>query len=85
MGRSQELSLINKVFTSELMIGVITDAMRVVGVEAYKEKTGLMELLQDAMAYPLFDGGNVGVRRLQLQRVLSAPEYDMMAAAEGIF
>ena len=85
MGRSQELSLINKVFTSELMIGVITDAMRVVGVEAYKEKTGLMELLQDAMAYPLFDGGNVGVRRLQLQRVLSAPEYDLMAAAEGIF
>lgn len=85
MGRSQELSLINKVFTSELMIGVITDAMRVVGVEAYKEKTGLMELLQDAMAYPLFDGGNVGVRRLQLQRVLAAPEYDMMAAAEGIF
>jgi alkylation response protein AidB-like acyl-CoA dehydrogenase len=85
MGRSQELSLINKVFTSELMIGVITDAMRVVGVEAYKEKTGLMELLQDAMAYPLFDGGNVGVRRLQLQRVLAAPDYDMMAAAEGIF
>ena len=69
----------------QLMIGVITDAMRVVGVEAYKEKTGLMELLQDAMAYPLFDGGNVGVRRLQLQRVLAAPEYDMMAAAEGIF
>lgn len=85
MGRSQELSLINKVFTSELMIGVITDAMRVVGVEAYKAHTGLMELLQDAMAYPLFDGGNVGVRRLQLQRVLSAPEYDHMAAAEGIF
>ena len=85
MGRSQELSLINKVFTSELMIGVITDAMRVVGVEAYKAHTGLMELLQDAMAYPLFDGGNVGVRRLQLQRVLSAEGYDAMAAAEGIF
>ena len=85
MGQSQELSLINKVFSSELMVGVITDAMRVVGVESYKAKTGLMELLQDAMAYPLFDGGNVGVRRLQLQRVLSAPGYNSMAAAEGIF
>lgn len=84
-GKSQELSILNKVFSSELMIGVITDAMRVVGVESYKAKTGLMELLQDAMAYPLFDGGNVGVRRLQLQRVLSAPDYDAMAAAEGIF
>jgi alkylation response protein AidB-like acyl-CoA dehydrogenase len=85
MGRSQELSIMNKVFSSELMIGVITDAMRVVGVEAYRKETGLMELLQDAAVYPLFDGGNVGVRRLQLQRVLSAPEYNSMSAAEGIF
>lgn len=85
MGRSQELSIMNKVFSSELMIGVITDAMRVVGVEAYRKETGLMELLQDAAVYPLFDGGNVGVRRLQLQRVLSSPEYNSMAAAEGIF
>jgi alkylation response protein AidB-like acyl-CoA dehydrogenase len=85
MGRSQEISILNKVFSSELMIGVITDAMRVVGVESYKQTTGLMELLQDAMAYPLFDGGNVGVRRLQLQRILAAPDYDMMAAAEAQF
>lgn len=85
MGQSQELSILNKVYSSELMIGVITDAMRVVGVEAYKANAGLMELLQDAMVYPLFDGGNVGVRRLQLQRILAAEDYNPMAAAEGIF
>lgn len=84
-GRSMELPILNKVFSSELMIGVITDAMRVVGVEAYRERAGLMELLQDAMAYPLFDGGNVGVRRLQLQRILSDPDYDPMASAEARF
>jgi alkylation response protein AidB-like acyl-CoA dehydrogenase len=85
MGQSQEISIMNKVFSSELMIGVITDAMRVVGVESYRQHTGLMELLQDAMVYPLFDGGNVGVRRLQLQRILSAEGYDPMAAAEAQF
>jgi alkylation response protein AidB-like acyl-CoA dehydrogenase len=85
MGQSQELSIMNKVFSSELMVGVITDAMRVVGVESYRQHTGLMELLQDAMVYPLFDGGNVGVRRLQLQRILSAEGYDPMAAAEAQF
>jgi alkylation response protein AidB-like acyl-CoA dehydrogenase len=85
MGQSQELSIMNKVFSSELMVGVITDAMRVVGVESYLQHTGLMELLQDAMVYPLFDGGNVGVRRLQLQRILSAEGYDPMAAAEAQF
>ena len=85
MGQNLELSIMNKVFSSELMIGVITDAMRVVGVESYRQHTGLMELLQDAMVYPLFDGGNVGVRRLQLQRILSAEGYDPMAAAEAQF
>jgi alkylation response protein AidB-like acyl-CoA dehydrogenase len=85
MGQSQELSIMNKVFSSELMVGVITDAMRVVGVESYRQHTGLMELLQDAMVYPLFDGGNVGVRRLQLQRILSAEGYDPMAASEAQF
>ena len=59
--------------------------MRVVGVEAYKERTGLMSLLQDAMAYPLFDGGNVGVRRVQLQRIMAQSGYDPMEAAEGRF
>ncbi len=67
------------------MVGVILDAMRVVGVESYKESNQLMSLLQDAMAYPLFDGGNVGVRRLQLQRILSDKDYNPMEAAEGIF
>ena len=84
-GSHQELPILNKVFSSELMIGVITDAMRVVGVEAYRERTGLMSLLQDAMAFPLFDGGNVGVRRIQLQRIMAQPDYDPMAAAQGQF
>jgi nitroalkane oxidase len=44
-----------------------------------------MSLLQDAMAYPLFDGGNVGVRRLQLQRIMSGKDYNPMDAAEGNF
>jgi nitroalkane oxidase len=84
-GRHLELPILNKVFSSELMISVITDAMRVVGVESYKESNQLMSLLQDAMAYPLFDGGNVGVRRLQLQRIMSGKDYNPMDAAEGNF
>jgi len=67
-------------------VGVVTDAMRVVGVEAYKESTGLMELLKDGMAYSsVRRRQHVGVRRLQLQRILSSPDYDMVAAAEAQF
>jgi nitroalkane oxidase len=35
------------------------------------------------LAYPLFDGGNIGVRRRQLHALLSDPAYDPMAVAGG--
>jgi hypothetical protein len=40
-------------------------------------------LLRDALVFPLYDGGNLGVRRRQLHDLLRRPEYDQMLAAEG--
>ena len=40
--------------------------MRVVGIESYDRELPLGGLLQDALVLPLFDGGNMGVRRRQL-------------------
>ncbi|QCO98038.1 acyl-CoA dehydrogenase [Arthrobacter sp. 24S4-2] len=80
-GRDVELSIINKIFSSENAVSIVYDAMRVVGVAAYTKRVRLGELLNDALAYPLFDGGNVGVRRVQLQHILASPNYDPLAAA----
>jgi hypothetical protein len=38
-------------------------------------------LLQDALALPIFDGGNVGVRRRQLHTLLKRNDYDPLAAS----
>ena len=38
---------------------------------------------RDALAYPLFDGGNVGVRRPYLQALFAMPGYDPLAAADN--
>jgi hypothetical protein len=35
----------------------------------------------DAMAYPIIEGGNVGVRRRQLQAMMSSPDYDPLFAS----
>ena len=43
----------------------------------------LAGLLQDALVLPLFDGGNMGVRRRQLHELLAGPDYDPMAAADA--
>jgi butyryl-CoA dehydrogenase len=37
-------------------------------------------LLVDALVLPLFDGGNMGVRRRQLHDLIRAPAYDPLAA-----
>jgi alkylation response protein AidB-like acyl-CoA dehydrogenase len=59
------------------------DAMRIVGVESYTDLHPLAGLMQDALCFPLYDGGNMGIRRRQLHQLLRRPNYDPLAAAEG--
>ena len=61
-----------KVYCSELAVQVVYDAMRVVGVESCTLRTPLERLMRDALVYPLYDGGNMGVRRRQPQLVAAA-------------
>jgi nitroalkane oxidase len=82
-GRGEELTIMAKVHCSELAVQTIYDLMRVVGVESYTPHTPLERLLRDALVFPLYDGGNMGVRRRQLHQILTQPGYDQMLAAEG--
>src|SRR3984893_10633937 len=73
---AQELAIEAKVHGSETAVRVLTDLMRVVGVESYDHALPLGRLLQDALALPLFGGGNIGVRRRQLHAILKRPDFD---------
>jgi alkylation response protein AidB-like acyl-CoA dehydrogenase len=81
--RSDELAIMTKIHCSELCVQVVYDAMRLVGVNSYSDLSPLSGLIQDALCFPLYDGGNMGVRRRQLHRKFMNPEYDPMASAEG--
>ena len=78
-----ELALHAKVFGSETAVRVIAELMRVVGIDSYDRNLPLGDLLQDALVLPLFDGGNMGVRRRQLHTLMQAPDYDPLTAAGG--
>jgi len=78
-----ELALHAKVFGSETAVRVISDLMRVVGIDSYDRNLPLGGLLADALVLPLFDGGNMGVRRRQLHTLMQAPDYDPLAASQG--
>ena len=79
-----ELSIQAKVFGSETAVRVITDLMRIVGIDSYDRGLPLGDLLQDALALPIFDGGNMGIRRRQLHNLMKQPAYDPLMASSGV-
>jgi alkylation response protein AidB-like acyl-CoA dehydrogenase len=81
---AEELAIAAKIYGSEAAVRVLTDLMRVVGVESYDHALPLGRLLQDALALPLFGGGNIGVRRRRLHAILQRPEYDPLAACSEV-
>ncbi|KAK4944632.1 hypothetical protein LTR10_016066 [Elasticomyces elasticus] len=74
-----EQCLETKIYCTEQAVPGITEAMSVVGMTSYGKKTIFPRLLNDAMVLPLFDGGNVGVRRRQMQKLMQAPDYNPWA------
>jgi butyryl-CoA dehydrogenase len=77
---ADELAIQAKIYGSETAVRVITELMRVVGIESYDHETPFGRLLRDALALPIFDGGNMGVRRRQLHAMLMQPTYDPLTA-----
>jgi len=50
---------------------------------AYDVEQPFAELLNNAMVLPIFDGGNVGIRRRHMQQLMLSPTYDAWAATYG--
>jgi alkylation response protein AidB-like acyl-CoA dehydrogenase len=78
---ADELAIQAKIYGSETAVRVITDLMLVVGVDSCDHEAPLGRLLQDALALPIFDGGNMGVRRRQLHTMLKRPDYEPLLAS----
>ena len=76
-----EVALHSKIFGSEAAVRVITSLMSVVGIDSYDHELPLGGLLQDALVLPLFDGGNMGVRRRQLHELLMSEDYQTLDAS----
>jgi alkylation response protein AidB-like acyl-CoA dehydrogenase len=83
-GHAQELAIMTKVYCSEAAVTTIYDCMRVVGIASYtKDLAPLERIMRDAMVFPLYDGGNQGVRRRQLHEMFRQPGYDSMLTVRG--
>ncbi|KAI4213318.1 MAG: hypothetical protein LQ351_004059 [Letrouitia transgressa] len=76
-----ELAYEAKIWCSEAAVKSCTDAMKVVGISSYSNEYPLATYLADATVLPIFDGGNVGIRRRQIQQLFLAEDHDPWAPA----
>ena len=68
-------------FGSETAARVISDLMRLIGIDSCARTLPLGGILADALLLPVFDGGNMSVRRRQMHELIPMPDYDALAAA----
>jgi nitroalkane oxidase len=70
-----ELCLEAKIFCSENAVTSVTDAMRAVGITSYRADQPFSGWLNDAAVLPVFDGGNLGIRRRQIEKLYLEEAY----------
>ncbi|KAH8168696.1 nitroalkane oxidase [Sarocladium implicatum] len=70
-----------KIFIGEAAVQGIWEAMQAVGMRSYLKDSDFPRLLNDAAVFSLFDGGNIGVRRRQLEKLMQAEDYSPWAAS----
>ena len=81
---ADELAYMAKLTCSEAAVKTVSQAMRVDGVRAYdSEKWPFSRLMNDAAVLPVFDGGNQGIRRRQIQSMFLGDSYEPWAATFG--
>ncbi|OBS28436.1 hypothetical protein FPOA_02374 [Fusarium poae] len=76
-----EACLQAKIYSGEAAVQAIWEVMQAVGMRSYLDETGFGRLLKDATVLSLFDGGNVGVRRRQYEKLLQSPDYSCWNAS----
>ncbi len=73
-----------KVFCGELMLDTVYKCMQVVGVAAIDKALPLEKCMREAVVFPLYDAGNVGMQRRKIWGVLADPDFDPRAFADGV-
>lgn len=76
-----ELALHAKIFGSETGLEVVSDLVKIVGVSAYNTSFPILRHLEEALAYPLIEGSNTGVRRRQLHGLFTTEGYEPLAVS----
>jgi hypothetical protein len=75
------IGAMSKIYCGEMMFEAVFKCMQVVGVAAVDKALPLEKCLREAVVFPLYDAGNVGMQRRKVWGVMADPGH---AAAQGL-
>jgi alkylation response protein AidB-like acyl-CoA dehydrogenase len=70
-----------KVFCGETLFTAVFRAMQVMGVNALDRNHPVEKYLREAVVFPLYDAGNIGMQMRKIWGVMLDPEFDPRAIA----
>ncbi len=73
----------SKVFCGETLFNAIFQAMQAMGVNALDRDHPVERYLREALVFPLYDAGNIGMQMRKIWGVMADPDYDPRAIADS--
>ena len=77
------IGAMSKIFCGELMYEAVFKCMQAMGVNATDKRHPLEKCLREAIIFPLYDAGNMGMQRRKIWGVMSDPSFDPRAMMDN--
>lgn len=77
------IGAMSKIFCGELLFDTVFKCMQVMGVNAVDKRHPLERYLREAVIFPLYDAGNIGMQRRKIWGVMADPDFDPRAMADN--
>ncbi|MBL6750631.1 MAG: acyl-CoA/acyl-ACP dehydrogenase [Nevskia sp.] len=78
----QAFGAMAKVFPSELLKDAVYQCMQIVGVNSLDKQYPMEKFMREALVFPIYDGGNMGMQRRKIWGVIADPDFDPRAFAQ---
>ena len=83
MSSSMAPVCVPKIFGGETCVEVVYTCMRIMGVNSYDRSHPLEKYMREALCFPIYDAGNIGMQRRKIHGVMAHDSFDPRAFVDN--
>lgn len=73
----------SKIYGGEMCVDVVYTCMRIMGVNSYDRANPLEKYMREALCFPIYDAGNIGMQRRKIHGVMADESFNTRAFLEN--